>query len=304
MSNEAFAPLYCGRKFSPIHPSPDMSPKLRELWSYFTDQLRWASHRITSRVTFDFLVNAADFAKNKPILDAGAGHQRYKPFFSECVYFAQEHPEGIAFKQMGEIEYDFGSPIDLRIPVKDRSFACVLNTSVLEHVRHPEKFIAEAYRVLCPGGRLYMHVPFSYVEHEQPYDFQRPSRYGLSAWLKSAGFSKVSVLPSSNSCYGSSWFYLQAVESELLARGAEQMVRNLSPILKHCIDSINDITDDYIDADATMPVGWISVAEKEGDIKDYSISAENKEVLKSLIMSHDRPADTDNEPNEQQLGHR
>jgi hypothetical protein len=144
-----------------------------------------------------------------------------------------------------------------------------------------------------------MHVPFSYAEHEQPYDFQRPSRYGLKAWLQSAGFSKISVLPSSNSCYGSSWFYLQAVEHELVERGAGQMFKDLSPILKHCIDSINDATDDYIDAEVTMPVGWISVAEKDGNINEHPVRTETKQALKDRIASPPASADANTQSAEQ-----
>ncbi|TCK42753.1 methyltransferase family protein [Paraburkholderia sp. BL8N3] len=273
-----FLPMYSGKRLVPKYPNDGMTPQIRELWTYFSEKLGWKSS-IHSRATFDFLVNAMEFSKGRPVLDAGAGHQRYKPFFSDALYLSQEHPDGIDFKNMQSLQYDFISPIDQRIPVMNGSIACVINTSVLEHVRYPERFLKEAFRVLCAGGRIYMHVPFSYCEHEQPYDFQRPTRYGLSAWLKEAGFNKVSVLPSSNSVYGSSSFLLDAMQTEFSARGLTKLLESLSPILKHIIALSNSETDDYIDADAIIPIGWLAVAEKDGNIEGVPFSSNEKSVV-------------------------
>lgn len=266
--SDDFAPLYQGERFTTRFPNDAMSPRERALWSYFTDKLGWDS-RLHSRVTFDFLVNALDFARGKPVLDAGAGHQRYRPFFDECVYLSQEHPAGIEFKRMQGIEYDLVCPIDEHIPLKDGSLAAIISTSVLEHVRFPERFMAEAHRVLHPGGRLYVHVPFAYNEHEQPYDFQRPTRYGLKAWLQGAGFEQVSVLPSSNSTYGASSYLLLAIQQEMVARGQAQRCADMLPVLKYCLDMANNATDDYIDAATLMPVGWVAVAQKAGALGDF-----------------------------------
>lgn len=266
--SDTFEPLYSGERFATRFPHDAMSAQEQALWSYFTGQLGW-SNTLHSRVTFDFLMNAREFARGMPVLDAGAGHQRYRPFFDECVYLSQEHPAGIEFKQMQGISYDLVCPIDERIPLKDGSLAAIVSTSVLEHVRHPERFMAEAHRVLHPGGRLYVHVPFAYNEHEQPYDFQRPTRYGLKAWLEGAGFDRVSVLPSSNSTYGASSYLLLAMKQEMLARGQGQRFADIAPILKYCVDLANAATDDVVDAATLMPVGWIAVAEKAGTLGEF-----------------------------------
>jgi len=44
-------------------------------------------------------------------------------------------------------------------PFPDEHFAGVLAVQVFEHVADPLTFMAEAWRVLTPGGRLEVHVP-------------------------------------------------------------------------------------------------------------------------------------------------
>jgi SAM-dependent methyltransferase len=270
MNNE-FSPIYpAGPRIAPIHPHAAMSPRVAQLWHYFTVTLGWKDAMV-SRIAFDSLIAAMQFSRGKPVLDAGAGHKRYQPFFDDCVYLSQEHPAGIAHKNMQGLHYDFVSPIDERIPLKDGSIACIVNTSVLEHTRYPERFLAEAHRVLHPGGRIYMQAPFAYAEHEQPYDFQRPTRYGLQAWLRDAGFGQVSVIPSSNSIYGASWYLAQALREELTARGHAARAAELAPLVKFCLDDAARLTNDHIDVATVMPVGWIAVAQKEGVLGDFPV---------------------------------
>jgi hypothetical protein len=40
------------------------------------------------------------------MLDAGAGHQRFKEFFSDPIYVSLEHPAGIKHKSMEHLHYD------------------------------------------------------------------------------------------------------------------------------------------------------------------------------------------------------
>lgn len=260
---EPFAPLYRGERIVPRLPHDGMPPRVAALWTHFTQKLGWDAS-IHSRACFEHLIDLMQFVQGKPLLDAGAGHQRYRGFFDEAVYLTQEHPAGIEMKRMQGITYDLVSPIDERIPLIDGAVAAVLSTSVLEHVRRPEAFLAEAHRVLHPGGRIYIQVPFAYCEHEKPYDFQRPTRHGLEAWLQDAGFRQVSVMPSSNSVYGASWYLMTALRQELLSRGATQRFQDLAPIVDFLLKTANTATDDYIDAQALMPVGWLAIAQKEG----------------------------------------
>src|SRR5262249_4506473 len=69
------------------------------------------------------------------------------------------------------------------LPFRDDSFDAILCTSVLEHVDNAEQAVSEIARVMKPGGRLLITVPFFYPEHDAPYDFWRTTHHGLRSLL-------------------------------------------------------------------------------------------------------------------------
>lgn len=66
-----------------------------------------------------------------------------------------------------------------RWPFDDTSFDAVLCTQVLEHVSDLDHVLAEIHRLLKPGGRLVVTVPFLYNQHGAPNDYRRFSLYGV-----------------------------------------------------------------------------------------------------------------------------
>jgi len=230
--------------------------KLRHYWE---KELGWGEG-YSSKQEFDFLLAAASFCKNGVVLDAGAGHKRYAPFFSEAIYLSQEHPDGIQFKNMQAIQYDFIAPIDHHIPLKDNAIDAVLSTSVIEHVRYPERFLTEALRVLKPGGRIFMTAPFVYAEHEKPFDFQRPTQFGLKRWLEDVGFANIQVKPSSSSSYTVMYFLMEAINEDYRRGGL------LHSAIKRLVELLGWLVDRYVDKGplptTALPCSWIAVAEK------------------------------------------
>lgn len=75
------------------------------------------------------------------------------------------------------------------LPFRSEQFDGVLFSEVLEHVPQPFQVMAEISRVIKPGGLLFLSTPMHYSMHEIPYDFFRPTEYGLSAMLDHEGIS-------------------------------------------------------------------------------------------------------------------
>jgi SAM-dependent methyltransferase len=117
------------------------------------------------------------------LLDVGCGSRPYRSLFQVAEYVGLEYDTpGNRAEKTAELWYDGG-----RFPCDSQSFDIVLCNQVLEHVFEPKAFLGEIARVLRPGGRLLLTVPFVWDEHEQPHDFARYSRFGLRHLLGQAG---------------------------------------------------------------------------------------------------------------------
>ena len=131
------------------------------------------------------------------LLDIGCGNQPYRgmaaPHISE--YVGLDHadtPHDLSKADLVGSAYE--------IPVPDNSFDTVLCTDVLEHLEEPAAALAEAYRVLKPGGAAIYTVPLFWHLHEEPRDFYRYTRYGLDYLFTKSGFAIVEITALSGFC--------------------------------------------------------------------------------------------------------
>lgn len=117
------------------------------------------------------------------LLDVGCGLKPYRSLFTVDRYTGLDIDSPTARSlATADVFYDGG-----RFPFDDASMDAVLCNQVLEHVFNPDEFLGEIRRVLAPGGRLLLTVPFVWDEHEQPYDYARYSSFGLRALLARHG---------------------------------------------------------------------------------------------------------------------
>lgn len=122
---------------------------------------------------------------NGQFLDVGCGTKPYKELFNVDAYVGLDIDSEVSRKRnIADHFYDGTS-----FPFSDSSFDSTLCNQVLEHVFNPDEFLDEINRVLKPGGKLLLTVPFVWDEHEQPYDFARYSSFGLRALLERHGFT-------------------------------------------------------------------------------------------------------------------
>ncbi len=66
------------------------------------------------------------------------------------------------------------------LPFRDAVFDAVFSLAVLEHVSDPFQCATEIMRVLKPGGKVYVCVPFLQPEHGYPNHFYNMTRQGLA----------------------------------------------------------------------------------------------------------------------------
>jgi len=118
------------------------------------------------------------------LVDIGCGTRPYQGLFNVDSYRGLDL-DTIAARERGVAD-DFYDGTNF--PYESLSFDSVLCNQVLEHVFNPEQFLSEIHRVLKPGGKMLLTVPFVWDEHEQPNDYARYSSFGLAALLERNGF--------------------------------------------------------------------------------------------------------------------
>lgn len=132
------------------------------------------------------------FQAGKNIYDIGEG-LRARPNsgsrFDEGRIWLQEYIAKVDYKVIDPVP-DYKPDIvgDIHeLPLNDNSVDGIFCLAVLEHVHNPFKAMDEMYRVLRPGGRLLIYVPFLYYYHaHQGYykDYWRYTHDGLEELAK------------------------------------------------------------------------------------------------------------------------
>ena len=135
------------------------------------------------------------------VLDIGSG-------VSKSNYaFASVRPDLRSLRFLN-LDLESGPCVNLRgdvhdLPLKSDSVGCVTCISTLEYVRDPQRAIAEIYRILKPGGLVYLNVPFVFPYHPPPEDLYRFSTSGIRTLAERfeeirAGFNRG---PASTFCH-------------------------------------------------------------------------------------------------------
>lgn len=121
------------------------------------------------------------------LLDVGCGSKPYQELFAVDDYIGLDiDSEASRNRKIADYFYDGKT-----FPFNEDEYDSVLCNQVLEHIFNPDEFLSEIKRVLKPGGRLLLTVPFVWDEHEQPHDYARYSSFGLKALLDKNGFNVI-----------------------------------------------------------------------------------------------------------------
>ena len=126
------------------------------------DRIHWlynAYMLITNRYKIDIITDMVDFTEQEKVIDIGGGTgyvaRRIAPLCSS-VSVIDQSPRMLNHSEEHEkIKVIAGNA--LATPFADGTFDVALLTDVLHHIENQEKLVEEAYRILKPGGRLYIH---------------------------------------------------------------------------------------------------------------------------------------------------
>lgn len=158
---------------------------------------RWRGSRdarelgVGSRLMCDLV--AAAYQREMPrhtrgrLLDLGCGgvplYGVYRPFVTEvtCVdWAAGAHVD---------LQCDLSQPL----PFDAGRFDTIVLSDVLEHIPEPAALWHEIARVLSPGGKVVMNVPFYYSVHAHPHDYYRYTCFALERFVNRSGLALLTL---------------------------------------------------------------------------------------------------------------
>jgi SAM-dependent methyltransferase len=154
-------------------------------YSYKNNKLRGSrnpkflgvSSRLMTDITGEFYQYFLPKYATGKLADLGCGNAPfylvYKDLVSEniCV----DWPNTGHKNQYLDVECDLNQPL----PFSTDEFDTIVISEVLEHIANPELIWKEMARILKPGGKILLSVPFLYKIHEAPYDYFRYTRFAL-----------------------------------------------------------------------------------------------------------------------------
>lgn len=145
---------------------------------------------VSSRLVADAI--AGCFGRYIPIycfgnlLDLGCGkaplYECYKAYVDHIVCVDWTH----SLHQLAYVDVacNLGRPL----PFQDEQFDTIILSDVLEHIPEPQNLWDEIKRIMRPGGKLLISVPFYYWLHESPHDYYRYTEYALRRFARQSGF--------------------------------------------------------------------------------------------------------------------
>jgi SAM-dependent methyltransferase len=125
------------------------------------------------------------------LLDCGCGDVPYYGWYRGLADEVVCIDWGQSLHGRGHLDHE----VDLNqaLPFEEDRFDTVILADVLEHIAEPARLMHELGRVLAPGGKLILMVPFLYRVHEAPHDYHRYTRFSLERMALAAGLKPIEI---------------------------------------------------------------------------------------------------------------
>ena len=116
-----------------------------------------------------------------------------------------------------------------KLPFCDNTFDTAICSAVLEHIKEPQLVVNEMYRILKPGGDIYITVPFLQPYHAAPNDYQRWTITGVKTLMQAFEEidSGISVGPGSTV----TWILVEYVQIFFDNHLLKKLFKNLAKII-------------------------------------------------------------------------
>lgn len=134
-------------------------------------------------------IRSLDFSGR--VVDLGCGNAPYKDFVLETAseYIGVDREDTRYDGKNVNVFADLSGVLPFDAEYADN----VICFNVLDDLPEPGFFLSECFRILRPGGTMFLMVPFAWPIHEEPHDYYRFTRYGLEYLLKKCGFIEIMI---------------------------------------------------------------------------------------------------------------
>lgn len=153
------------------------------------------SSRLQADLVADFYQQQLPLHATGHLADLGCGNVPFYALYQKnnitsctCI----DWPNSAHSHDYLDITCDLNQPL----PVESNQYDTLILSDVLEHIAEPQQLWMEMARILKPGGKLLLNVPFFYKVHEAPHDYYRYTEFALRRFANLAGFEIIMIAPS------------------------------------------------------------------------------------------------------------
>jgi len=125
------------------------------------------------------------------LLDCGCGDVPYYGFYRDLV--TETVCIDWTLSAHGHTHVDREVDLNEPLPFDGGRFDTVLLADVLEHIAEPWALMREIGRVLSPGGKAILMVPFLYGLHEKPHDYYRYTEFAVRKLCEDASLELLEI---------------------------------------------------------------------------------------------------------------
>lgn len=187
--------------------------------------LRLAEHKALSQISL-----------SGSVLDLGGDtRSKYRTCFKGDPVFTTVNLDP---KANPDILHDLEQPL----PLPDSSHDHVVLINVLEHVFNYQQLLAEAQRVVRPGGSVIVVVPYLFPYHPSPSDYWRFSEPALKRMCVAVGLTVHTVAPLGTGVFATRYVMLDRLLPKLIRMVAFNTLRYVTYTLDALFEKVSLLT--------------------------------------------------------------